>query len=71
MKGTGTADYIARAGVAFFLKPAFDNNWIGPTFLVILGILVGLGMLWLGRYSHRRYSPLAQALGGGGGIVVD
>ncbi|MBI4298297.1 MAG: DUF2339 domain-containing protein [Chloroflexi bacterium] len=53
-------------GVAFFLKLAFDNNWIGPTGRVVLGIIAGLAMLGAGEYWQKRYPAYAQALMGGG-----
>lgn len=66
-------NWLARIGVlaliigaAFFLKFAFDNNWIGPTGQVVLGILAGLAMLGGGEYWQRRYPTFAQAFGGGG-----
>ncbi len=41
-------------GIAFFFKWAVDNQWIGPTGRVILGLISGLG-------GHRRRgSALAQ-----------
>lgn len=57
-------------GVAFFLKFAFDNNWIGPTGQIILGIIVGLAMLGLGYYWRKRYPILTQVLSGGGVAVL-
>jgi len=57
-------------GVAFFLKFAFDNDWIGPTGRVILGIIAGLGMLGLGYYWRKRYPILNQVLSGGGVAVL-
>ena len=57
-------------GVGFFLKFAFDNNWIGPTGRVILGIIVGLVMLGLGYYWRRRYPVLTQVLSGGGIAIL-
>ncbi|MBI4233761.1 MAG: DUF2339 domain-containing protein [Chloroflexi bacterium] len=53
-------------GVGFFLKLAFDNNWIGPTARVTLGLLGGIALLGAGEYWQRRYPPFAQALTGGG-----
>ena len=53
-------------GVAFFLKLAFDNDWIGPTGRVVLGISGGLAMLGAGEYWRKRYPPYAQTLSGGG-----
>jgi len=57
-------------GVGFFLKFAFDNNWIGPTGRVILGIIAGLAMLGLGYYWQRRYPILTQVLSGGGVAIL-
>ena len=53
-------------GVAFFLKLAFDNDWIGPAGRVALGIAGGLVMLGAGEFWHKRYPGYAQALSGGG-----
>lgn len=57
-------------GVGFFLKFAFDNNWIGPTGRVILGIVAGLAMLGGGYYWQKRYPILAQAISGGGIAIL-
>jgi len=59
-------------GVAFFLKFAFDNNWIGPTGQIILGTIAGLGMLGLGYgyYWRKRYPILTQVFSGGGVAVL-
>ena len=53
-------------GVAFFLKLAIDNGWLGPTARVVVGIVIGLVLLVAGEYWRRRYGPFAQALSGGG-----
>ncbi len=53
-------------GVAFFLKFAFDNNWLGPISRVILGVVAGLAMVGGGYYWRKRYPTLAQAICGGG-----
>ena len=66
-------NWLARIGVlavvvgaGFFLKLAFDNNWIGETGRVALGIVGGLAMLGGGEYWRKRYAVYAQALAGGG-----
>ena len=66
-------NWLARIGVvaivigtAFFLKLAFDNNWIGEPERVVLGILVGLAFLGASQYWLRRYPVFGQALAGGG-----
>ena len=57
-------------GVGFFLKLAFDNDWIGETDRVFLGLLGGLAFLGGGEYWHRRYPAFGQALAGGGVAVL-
>jgi len=57
-------------GVGFFLKFAFDKEWLGPTSRVILGIVAGLGMVGGGYYWRKRYPTLSQALSGGGIAVL-
>jgi len=43
--------------VAYFLKYAFDNNWIGPSGRVGIGILLGAAMLpWSQWLLNRSYS---------------
>ena len=55
------------AAVSFFLKYAFDNNWIGPRGRVGIGILLGASMLpwsqWLLSRGYRYFSEGIAALG--------
>jgi uncharacterized membrane protein len=57
-------------GIGFFLKFAFDNNWLGPSGRVILGIIIGLAMLGAGYWWRKRYPVLTQVLSGGGIAVL-
>ena len=57
-------------GVAFFIKYAFDNNWIGPTGRVVLGIVSGLGLIGWGQHLYRTYRIYAQGLIGGGIAIL-
>ena len=57
-------------GVGFFLKLAFDNDWIGETGRVVLGIAGGLALLGGGEYWQRRYPIWAQPLTGGGIAIL-
>ena len=41
-------------GVGFFLTLAFDNNWIGDTGRVMLGVGLGVVLLGLGEFAQRR-----------------
>ncbi|HXX18775.1 MAG TPA: DUF2339 domain-containing protein [Candidatus Acidoferrum sp.] len=51
----------------FFLKYAFDNNWIGPTGRVAIGLLVGSAMFplshWLLGRGYRYFSEGIAGLG--------
>ncbi|MBK9247572.1 MAG: DUF2339 domain-containing protein [Ignavibacteria bacterium] len=40
--------------VGFFLKYAFDNNWINEWTRVTMGAAFGVGMLFLAGYFHRK-----------------
>jgi len=41
-------------GAAFFLKYAFENEWIGPAARVAIGVAVGVGLLVGSDIFHRR-----------------
>lgn len=53
-------------GVAFFIKYAFDNNWINETGRVVIGIIVGIVLLFLGNKTSKKYFTYSQILSGGG-----
>jgi uncharacterized membrane protein len=54
---------------AFFLKFAFDNDWIGPMGRVAIGLLAGAGLMvasqWLLGRGYQYFSEGITALGGG------
>jgi len=53
--------------VAFTVKYAFEQGWIGPTTRVVLGIVSGLAMLGAGdRTVRRNMRAFGQTLMGGG-----
>lgn len=55
----------------FFLKYAFDNQWLGPTGRIALGIVAGIILLALGDQSLRRnMRALGQGLMGGGLAIL-
>jgi uncharacterized membrane protein len=41
-------------GTAFFLKYAFDNNWIGPVGRIALGLVAGSAVLVVSEWIYRR-----------------
>ena len=57
--------------VSFFLKLAFDNEWIGPRAQVSIGALGGLALLVVGeRLRARGLRAYAFILSGGGILIL-
>ena len=58
-------------GVAFFLKYAFDNEWITETMRVALGVAAGLALIATGQgFATRGYRTYGQIVTGGGLAVL-
>lgn len=58
-------------GVGFFLKYAFDNNWLSETMRVLIGAAIGAGLLVLGNRSHRKGLQIfSQGLIGAGLAIL-
>ncbi len=54
-------------GMGFFLKYAFENNWITETMRVILGAIAGGGLLFVAARSHKKgFEIFSQGLVGAG-----
>jgi uncharacterized membrane protein len=50
-------------GISYFLKYAFDNNWIGPAGRVTIGLLAGLAVvLWSERFRTKGYQAFSYSL---------
>ena len=50
-------------GVSYFLKFAFDNNWIGPAGRVTIGLLAGIAMVvWSERFRSKGYKTFSYSL---------
>ncbi|HXI13663.1 MAG TPA: DUF2339 domain-containing protein [Thermoanaerobaculia bacterium] len=50
-------------GVAYFLKYAFDNEWIGPSARVAIGLAAGIATLvWAERFQSRGLFHFANSL---------
>ncbi len=50
-------------GVSYFLKFAFDNNWIGPAGRVTIGLLAGIAVvLWSERFRATGYNAFSYSL---------
>lgn len=51
--------------VSYFLKLAFDNNWIGPSGRVAIGILIGALLLpWSQWLLNRGYTYFSEGIAG-------
>lgn len=58
-------------GLAFFLKYAFENDWITESMRVGLGVAAGLALVIAGlRFSNRGYGAYGQIITGGGLAVL-
>jgi len=57
--------------VAFFLKYAFENNWIGPRGRVGIGLLMGSALFpWSHRLLERGYRYFSEGIAGLGAAVL-
>src|SRR6056297_785320 len=61
---------ILIIGIALFLKYAFDNNWIGETGRVVIGLIVGLGLLVWGEKIIKKFFLYGQIISGGGLVIL-
>lgn len=57
-------------GTAFFLKYAYDNNWIGPLGRVAIGALIGCALVIASAVYQRRQWPVFAQMLAACGIVV-
>ncbi|HEV2489580.1 MAG TPA: DUF2339 domain-containing protein [Candidatus Acidoferrales bacterium] len=56
---------------AFFIKYAFDNNWVGPRGRVAIGLLAGTALLvWSERLLRRGYKYFSEGIAGLGAAVL-
>ena len=50
-------------GVSYFLKYAFDNNWVGPGGRITIGLLAGIGIVvWSESFRKRNYATFSYSL---------
>jgi uncharacterized membrane protein len=55
---------------AFFLRYAYENNWIGPVGRVGIGVLAGSALLVAGYRYHRRNARISSQMLTACGVVV-
>ena len=50
-------------GLSYFLKYAFENNWIGPAGRIAIGLLLGIAViLWSERFRRKGYTAFSYSL---------
>jgi uncharacterized membrane protein len=50
-------------GMAWFLKLAIDNHWIGPLGRILIGLIAGVGLVvWSERFRTKGYTAFAYSL---------
>lgn len=50
-------------GVSYFLKYAFDNNWIGAAGRIVIGLLAGIGVaIWGEQFRRKGYAAFSYSL---------
>ncbi len=50
-------------GISYFLKFAFENNWIGPAGRVAIGLVAGIAIiLWSERFRLKGYKAFSYSL---------
>ena len=50
-------------GISYFLKFAFENNWVGPAGRVTIGLIAGLAVvLWSERFRSHGYRAFSYSL---------
>ena len=57
---------VLLLGIAFFLRYAFEHEWLSPTVRVALGVIAGIAMAWGGVRLASRYRAYGLLLAGGG-----
>jgi uncharacterized membrane protein len=58
-------------GVAWFLKLAFDNHWIGPLGRVLIGLVSGAALIaWSERFRAKGYAAFSYSLKAAGSGIL-
>ncbi len=50
-------------GISYFLKFAFENNWVGPAGRIVVGLISGVALVaWSERFRMRGYKTFSYSL---------
>jgi uncharacterized membrane protein len=50
-------------GISYFLKYAFENNWIGPAGRIAIGLIAGIAVvIWSERFRLKNYKAFSYSL---------
>src|SRR3954464_1031506 len=50
-------------GISYFLKFAFENNWIGPAGRITIGLIAGIAIIiWSERFRLKGYKAFSYSL---------
>jgi uncharacterized membrane protein len=50
-------------GISYFLKFAFENNWIGPAGRIAIGLIAGIAVvIWSERFRLKNYKAFSYSL---------
>ncbi len=61
---------ILVLGIAFFVKYAIDQGWLGEVGRVAIGIMAGAGLIGLAHRLRKGYRAFSSVLAGGGLAVL-
>jgi len=61
---------VLLLGVTFFLRYAFEHEWLSPAVRIVLGSVAGMSMSWGGVRLAVRYRAYGLLLSGGGIAVL-
>lgn len=61
---------VVILGLIYFLKYSFDNQWIGPTGRILIGVITGLAMLGFGEKLRDKFAIYAYGLSGAGSLAL-
>mgnify|MGYP001165946879 CR=1 FL=1 len=53
-------------GIGFFLRYAFERDWISESMRVVIGLISGFVLLGFGEWARKKYATYGHIISGGG-----